>query len=58
VIVELDATPLMRIVSAPEEAFASMIACRRDPAPLSAVLVTLKVAPDASVQITRTPASE
>src|SRR6266576_2234410 len=33
------------IVSAPLVTFASRIACRRDPAPLSLVVVTVKVAP-------------
>src|SRR5437867_8257077 len=33
------------IVSVPLVAFASRIACRRDPAPLSLVVVTVKVAP-------------
>src|SRR5262245_29504690 len=34
------------IVSAPAIAFASMIACRSEPAPKSSVLMTVNVAPD------------
>ena len=45
---------LNEIVSVPPIAFASMIACRNEPAPLSAVLVTVNVASKPSSHSART----